>query len=53
MTDELADIILRDPSENDIWVEAKRQGMVTMRQDGILKVLKGITSVEEVMHTTE
>jgi type II secretory ATPase GspE/PulE/Tfp pilus assembly ATPase PilB-like protein len=53
MTEELADIILRAPTESNIAKEAKRQEMVTMRQDGIIKVLEGITSIEEVVRVTE
>ena len=53
MTDELADIILKEPSEREISKEAERQGMVTMRQDGILKVLAGITTIEEVLQVAE
>lgn len=53
MTDELEKIALEDPSEKKILLEAKRQGMTTLRQDGILKVLDGITTVEEVMRATE
>lgn len=53
MTDTLADLILKTPSIALLEEEAKRQGMVTMRQDGILKVLKGITTVEEVLRVTE
>ncbi len=53
MTDELADIILKSPIESKIKEEAKRQGMVTMRQDGILKVLDGITSFEELTRVAE
>jgi len=53
MTDELTDIVLREPSKTKIEKEAERQGMVTMRQDGILKVLKGVTSIEEVLRATE
>ena len=41
MTPELEQIILREPSENAIAKEVLRQGMTTMRQDGILKVLRG------------
>ena len=53
MTDRLANIILEEePSEEKIAEEAKRQGMVTMRQDGILKVLKGEISIEEVLRVT-
>lgn len=33
--------------------EAKRQGMITMRQDGIIKALDGIFSIEEVLRETE
>lgn len=33
--------------------ESKKQGMLSMRQDGILKVLKGITTLSEVERVTE
>jgi len=52
MTKNLEEIILKEPSEAKILEEAKRQGMVTMRQDGILKVLKGETTIEEVLRET-
>lgn len=35
-------------SEYDLEEKAKEEGMVTMVQDGLLKALQGITSVEEV-----
>jgi len=53
MTDKLREIILREPSELKISEETKRQGMLTMKQDGILKVLEGVTSVEEVLRVAE
>ena len=53
MTPALAEITLKEPSEIKIGEEAKRQGMVTMKQDGILKVLQGISSVEEVLRMAE
>jgi type IV pilus assembly protein PilB len=52
MTRNLEEIILKEPSEAKIFEEAKRQGMLTLRQDGILKVLKGITTIEEVLRET-
>lgn len=52
MTKELGEIILKEPSESKIFQEAKKQGMITMRQDGILKVLDGITTIEEVLRET-
>ena len=53
MTRSLAEIILKDPSEARITEEAQRQGMVTMKQDGILKVLEGITVIGEVLRAAE
>jgi len=53
MTPQLAEIILKEPNESRISQEAKRQGMATMKQDGVLKVLEGITSVEEVIRAAE
>jgi len=53
MTDSLAEVILREPSEANILKEAQAQGMITMRQDGILKVLRGVTTIEEVLRVAE
>ncbi len=53
MTDQLAEIISKEPSEAAIQKEAFRQGMITMMQDGMLKVLKGTTTVEEVLRVAE
>jgi type IV pilus assembly protein PilB len=53
MTPELGDLVLKDLSETKILQEGKRQGMITMRQDGILKALRGVTTVEEVLKATE
>lgn len=53
MTDSLAELILKDPSETKIAKEAEKQGMITMKQDGAQKILAGITSVEEVLRIAE
>ncbi len=50
---ELEKIILTQLSEEKIAKEAKEQGMITMRQDGVLKVLGGLTTIEEVVGATE
>ncbi|MCH8986837.1 type II/IV secretion system protein [Patescibacteria group bacterium] len=53
ITDRVSDLILKEEiSEIAIAQEAKAQGMTTMRQDGILKVLDGITTIEEVIRVT-
>lgn len=46
---ELEKLIISSPSITDIRNFALKKGMITMIQDGFLKVLDGITSVEEVM----
>ncbi len=35
----------------DIEAQAVKDGMITMRQDGMIKVQKGITSIAEVMRS--
>ncbi|MFH1180799.1 MAG: GspE/PulE family protein [bacterium] len=53
MTERLERMILKSPGEMEVAREAKKQEMATMRQDGIIKVLNGITTIEEVMRVTE
>ncbi|MFY9484144.1 MAG: type II/IV secretion system protein [Patescibacteria group bacterium] len=42
----------REPAD-EVRVIAIKEGMVTMRQDGLLKALQGLTTLEEVMKITE
>lgn len=53
VTRELEEIIIKSPTESEIEKEARRQGMITMKQDGILKVLRGIVGIDEVLRATE
>lgn len=46
--DVIEQMIFKKPSEVDLKKAAKEQGQITMRQDGILKVLAGITDLAEV-----
>ena len=39
--------------ENEVRDQAVKQGMITMKQDGILKVLQGITTLSEIERVTE
>ena len=52
MTPELEEVINTSPTEIKIIKEAERQGIVTLRQDGILKALEGIVSIETVLKET-
>jgi type IV pilus assembly protein PilB len=53
MTDGLESIILGNLSESALREEAQRQGMATMFQDGITKVLDGICSLEELIEVAQ
>jgi len=53
MSDELAELIQKNPLESLIYKAAQKQGMLTMEQEGVLKILKGQTTIEEVARATE
>ncbi len=42
-------IVSKEVSESDIAAFAMKNGMITMAQDGLLKALDGLTSVDEVL----
>ncbi len=46
--DEMEKFILTSPSIVDVKELAIKKGMVLMRQDGLIKVLEGITTIEEL-----
>lgn len=46
-------LIDTNPSEREIEKEALPQAILNMREDGIIKVLRGITSLEEVQRVVE
>jgi type IV pilus assembly protein PilB len=48
MNDDIEKLITKDPSERDIATAARSQGLLTMQEDGVLKVLQGITSFSEL-----
>ena len=52
MTSQLQQIVNAGAGEMKIAEEARRQGMITLRQDGILKALQGIVSIEAVLRET-
>ena len=46
-------LITQSATTEVIEAEAKKSGMTTMVQDGFLKIIQGITSLEEVMRATK
>jgi type II secretory ATPase GspE/PulE/Tfp pilus assembly ATPase PilB-like protein len=45
---EMEKFILTNPSIASLEEKAIKKGMVTMKQDGLIKVLEGITTIEEI-----
>ncbi len=51
--DQLRDVIARNPNVAEFRRMCIERGMVTLREDGMRKVAKGLTTVEEVLRVTE
>jgi type IV pilus assembly protein PilB len=53
MDDATRDIVTRNPDVNQLRKLCREKGLVTLRQDGFDKVLKGLTTVDEILRVTE
>lgn len=53
VTDKITALVLSNPDSSTIEKEAIAEGMITMKQDGYIKVLQGITTVEEVLRVAQ
>ncbi len=49
ITPTLRDIIMRNGTSQEIESQAKKEGMMTMLEDGIFKCVMGLTTIEEVL----
>jgi len=45
----MAELILQEASAATIAIQAQREGVLSLRQSGLRKVLQGITSLDEVI----
>lgn len=52
INEEMKTLILNDESTVKIIAAARKEGFITMREDGYLKVAQGITTLEEVHRVT-
>ena len=50
--EELKDLIIKNAPANEIRKVAMQKGMITLKQDGILKVLQGETTLKQVLAVT-
>jgi general secretion pathway protein E len=53
LDEEIRRLILETSEANQIRAAAVKKGMVTLRQDGMRKVIQGITSIKEVFRVTQ
>ncbi|OGH42430.1 MAG: hypothetical protein A3H79_04555 [Candidatus Levybacteria bacterium RIFCSPLOWO2_02_FULL_36_8b] len=53
VSEKIAKLVLEHSDSTTIQQEAVSEGMITMKQDGYLKVLQGVTSVEEVLRVAQ
>ncbi len=53
MDEELGTFLRDNPSESDIAKSVRRQGYLTMAQEGVLKAISGETSLEEVFKVVD
>ena len=52
MNDKLRELVLKNASTAELNQEALKQGMISLRDDGVQKILQGITTLEEVLRAT-
>jgi len=53
ITEKIARLILERVSAGQIEKQAVEEGMITMKQDGYLKVIEGVSTIEEVLRVAE
>ena len=49
VTDTIKELIIRGATSEEIESQAKKEGMMTMIEDGIFKSVQGVTTIEEVL----
>jgi type II secretory ATPase GspE/PulE/Tfp pilus assembly ATPase PilB-like protein len=53
ISDPIKSLINRESPADDIEEQAMKEGMILMKQDGYIKALEGITTIEEVLRVAE
>jgi type IV pilus assembly protein PilB len=53
VTEKISKLILERAPASEMEKQAKTDGMVTLKQDGYLKVLEGLTTIEEILRVAE
>lgn len=53
VSERIGKLILEHASSVDIEKQAREEGLITLKQDGFLKVLDGITTLEEILRVAQ
>ena len=53
VSDAIGKLVLKRASNTEIETQAVEEGMMTMKQDGYMKALEGLTSIEEVLRVAQ
>jgi type II secretory ATPase GspE/PulE/Tfp pilus assembly ATPase PilB-like protein len=48
MKKEVEEVIVNNPSDREIKASAASQNLLDMKQDGIIRILKGVSSFDEL-----
>ena len=51
--EKIKDMVVKKTPSTELRKEAMKAGMMSLREDGVFKIKKGITSVEEVLRVTQ
>ena len=52
LTPTVKQLIMKNAQEHEIRDQARQEGMPSLRDNGMKKVLEGVTSIEEVLRVT-
>jgi len=52
LNDDLRDLVIRQVSTNVLRSEARKMGMRSLRESGLLSIYDGVTTIDEVVRAT-
>ncbi|KKS16131.1 MAG: Type II secretion system protein E [Parcubacteria group bacterium GW2011_GWB1_41_6] len=52
MSEAIKELLMKNATSDQVEAEAKKEGMMTMFEDGIMKAVQSITTIEEVLRVT-
>jgi type IV pilus assembly protein PilB len=48
VSESIKELVMKGATSDDIHTQSRKEGMLTMMEDGIFKAAQGITTIEEV-----